>query len=1195
MNKLFSQCGLLLAFLALTATAPRAQTTSYKENFTGATTNNSWNFFNGACLTAGTSSGSISPGQINACAALKASGSYYNGVTLVGGTNGSIPGTDPTLGGALRFTNSSNSESGAIVSNFTFPLSAQGIEVTFTTESYHGDGGGCGASTCGHDGADGISFFLEDASQPADLGGLGGSLAYSCSNSNYDGTLRANGHSRGNDGLVGGYLGVGIDEYGNFLNPGDNSATGPGLQYNRIGLRGAGVVGWSWLNAHYPQYYPSSLADSQRGSAVRATCASGVVMNYNSASTSYSYGAQVTSNGRTTPVADYAALSYSVLPAGLQIANESALYRGDGSTAQLTSKYGVPITYSLKITPQGLLTLSYSYDGGASQPVITGTNIVISNGVLPANVYFGFAASTGGSNNIHEIMCFQAIPQTTSQSSVSGNQKQAAQVVQGSQVYFAFYDPTTAAGSVTSVSLFIDASNNAYLAANANWDASCVLTGIGAAPATCARTSVPGPTAAEPPNTRTMLTYNTASSSTIGIPFEWSTLPTAYQTALDTGDGGAPTAYRLNYLRGDRANEQNSLGQGALTATGYRDRISVLGDIIDSSPTWVGPPSAPYPTKWVDAYNGGTMPENSGQTYAAFTKLEQSRMNLVYSGANDGFLHGFRTGFYDAVNNYVGIGNGTGFVGTFNDGQELIAYMPAYVLNKIQTTTESNNYSSPQYGHAFDVDATPGVGEVFFNGNWHTYLLGGLGAGGAAIYALNITNPVDLTIISDPVFAESNAASLVVGEWSTTTNGSATSSSLICTNTTSTVNSASNCGYNLGNTYGTPQIRRFHSGNWGAIFGNGFGSSSGDGGIYVMLLNATTGKPTFYYLSTKTAGTSNGIAYVTAADLDGDHVADFVYAGDLLGNLWRFDLTSSDPTQWAVTSYPGTGGALYSTGGQPITTQVSVLAVNLTGNNQRLLLEFGTGQQIAQSNASAATYSTAQQSIYGIWDWNLAAWNAKTATAYAVLPFGGFAAPTGAVSASQLQLQAYSDVSSTGVDYRTFATNNAICWAGNTGCTTTAKGQFGWYLNLDYGTSNASDVNSLPGSVKTAPVVYEQVIYSPVLVGDALLVNTTIPPAASYTTCFAATAGGYTMAINPSTGAAFPKTVFGNKTTTAFNYSAVALSGTGTPLVVSTRVNCTVNCNDFLVTQTVSGAPTATAVSLPTNIQGTRLTWIQKR
>ena len=76
------------------------------------------------------------------------------------------------------------------------------MQVTFKTITYHGDSGGAGA-----DGADGISFFLQDGSQAPGLGAFGGSLAYSCSNTNTP-----------HDGLIGGYIGLGIDEYGNFLN-----------------------------------------------------------------------------------------------------------------------------------------------------------------------------------------------------------------------------------------------------------------------------------------------------------------------------------------------------------------------------------------------------------------------------------------------------------------------------------------------------------------------------------------------------------------------------------------------------------------------------------------------------------------------------------------------------------------------------------------------------------------------------------------------------------------------------------------------------------------------------------------------------------------------------------------------------------------------------------------------------------------
>ncbi len=167
-----------------------AATTVIKEDFTGTTTTNSWYTQGGACLTAG-STGSTIP----ACIGLP----YYSGQTQYGGVNGLLP--DPSGQGALRLTNGYpyKGQDGAIISDFPFSMS-QGVQVTFTTVSYHGDSGGSG-----HDGADGMSFFLMDTSQPTvstppKIGSWGGSLGYSCSNSNPPYT-----------GIVGGYVGRGID------------------------------------------------------------------------------------------------------------------------------------------------------------------------------------------------------------------------------------------------------------------------------------------------------------------------------------------------------------------------------------------------------------------------------------------------------------------------------------------------------------------------------------------------------------------------------------------------------------------------------------------------------------------------------------------------------------------------------------------------------------------------------------------------------------------------------------------------------------------------------------------------------------------------------------------------------------------------------------------------------------------------
>src|SRR6202012_5884787 len=105
-------------------------TTTYTENFTGTSTSNSWFFINGACLTAGTTTTSTTANP--ACVGLP----YYSSRhALIGGDNGPLPDTTANGGGALRFTNWLN-ENGAILSNFNFPLSSNGLAVSFTTVTY---------------------------------------------------------------------------------------------------------------------------------------------------------------------------------------------------------------------------------------------------------------------------------------------------------------------------------------------------------------------------------------------------------------------------------------------------------------------------------------------------------------------------------------------------------------------------------------------------------------------------------------------------------------------------------------------------------------------------------------------------------------------------------------------------------------------------------------------------------------------------------------------------------------------------------------------------------------------------------------------------------------------------------------------------------------------------------------------------
>jgi type IV pilus assembly protein PilY1 len=1022
------------------------------------------------------------------------------------------------------------------------------------------------------DGADGMSFFLMDGSQPisfnsgavGNYGSWGGSLGYTCSNSNTP-----------YNGLVGGYIGLGIDEYGNFLNGtqntlgvanaqnlGDNTASGGGQWANRIGLRGAGNVSWYWLNANYPTYYPSSLTASQQNSAVQSTCETGTLWNYSvPASPSNTGATSATVSGVAGPTLyDYTAISggYVVLPSSVQIANEYATggySRQPYSTTSGTYGTGAnPITYDLKITANGLLSLSYSYNGGAWTSVIKDQSIANSNIAMPATVRFGFAGSTGGASNIHEVLCFKAAAASQAASSTTVNQQQSSKVENGSQAYFGYYDPQNWTGSLTANSL-INTNGVLTIATLANWDGACVLSGV-ASGATCATTGQAGPVAAQPwtngTGGRTILTW----SGTAGIPFEWSSLTTAEQSELDAGDS-SQTADRLQFLRGDPAEQIQNGGV-------YRNLDSVLADIIDSSSSWVGPPSKSIydayetPATWLDKlYPSTTMAENSGQTYSTYVNAEATRQNVVYVGADDGFVHGFSAGAFDST--------GTVYSSATNTGQEVLAYMPQGVLGTIHSAANSYlDYANPQYGHNFFVDATPGTGDLYYSGTWHTWVAGGVGPGGSEIYALDVTTPGN--------FTETNASTLVVGDWQGGTSATTNPGSFTCQN-------AANCALNLGNTYGTPTIRRMHNGDWALIFGNGLNSSTGDAGIFILTINPSSGSKRMYYLSTGKANTSDGIAYAHPVDLDQDHVVDYIYAGDVLGNVWRFDVTSSDPNAWAVTP-----GPLFTTPSQPITSDVYPVFVQGTTGVQ-VMLFFGTGEKFPLTESTATTYATGQQSFYGIWDWNMSGWNANNSTQFASMPAGTL---TG-MGATNLQQQVVSIDSSTGLP--SIETPYMVCWAGTTSCSAatvsagtsavSSNAQYGWYINLP-GSNSAYGSNT-----------NEQVIYNPIEVTTAIQFNTILPAIDSPLMCSPDQDQGWSYALNVANGNPVTGFFVNNGNTHSI---ALQTNAAGSSSEVSTTYNSGAPANTYLIYQSTSGgAGTPTQVQPGNNISGARETWIQLR
>ena len=1084
----------------LFSTAAPAQNLTVSEDFTGAFASQNWTAFDGACLTAGDGSGTIP-----ACSGL----SYYSSVIQRGGVRGLMP--DTAGSGALRFTNNSNYQTGAILSNFSFP-SGSGIAITFSTVTYGGSG------------ADGIGFFLIDgAVSPTSVGGSGGSLGYSCSNTNAK-----------YDGLQGAYMGLGMDEFGNFLNATDNTATGDGFQADRIGLRGAGDISWATLLRNNSAYYANmNNSDANRMTAVKKTCSTGYLWDYSASRTS------PTRRAKITYAYNLIDGSQKTLPSGTSI-DSSATLRPNAR----------PISYQLKITRDNLLSLSYSYNGGTYQQVMVNQSIADTNGPVPSTLKFGFSGSTGGSTNIHEVMCFKAAPASRSSSTASTNIQQGSEVRTGTQVYLAGYNPNNWAGQFTAQNLVVDSSNTVSIASNANWDGACVLTG--GICSTMGGTSITtqGPTA------RTMLTWGAPSVvANGGVPFQFDSLTTAQKALINAGDI-ASNANRVNYLRGDRSNE----GSGA---TSFRTRDSVLGDIIDSGPALVGMPSAGYgSTAWADnTQRTAVLPENanSAQKYAAYVTANKTRMNVVYTGANDGFVHGFRTGGYDASGNYT-------TANYPNDGREMLAYMPSTVFSTIHSTTATQDYANRLYSHAYDVNAIPYAGDLFYANAWHTWLVGGLGAGGAGIYALDVTSPTQ--------FSEANAAAIVKADWNTTNLGCFIG----------TVSQA--CGNYLGNTYGQPQIRRFHNGSWGYVFGNGRDSTNGKAGIFVVLVSPADGSQTVYFLNTNSGSTSakNGITYVTPADLDGDRIVDYVYAGDTNGNLWRFDLTALLPTAWATSQY-GTGSPTpLATATQPISTKLVVAIVPANSGNARVMVMVGTGYKSAQTATSAATFTTATSGnphrFYGIWDWDMASWNGKTVST------GLRASLPGPKTIALADLQEQTLVTSATGTQRAVS-SNAVCWQGSTDCTASgSNNKYGWYITLPAGSA-------------------EQAIYNPVLYNGMLLLTSTIPAASNVLNCNDDTTDtGFLMAVAPASGGSFKQSSFadanGNFTFMTVNNVTYAVSGiasnaVGSPSIVTVSAQGTLKGSTFVVRGDATGAGRIDKLNENGANSGSRVTWQQVR
>jgi type IV pilus assembly protein PilY1 len=471
---------------------------------------------------------------------------------------------------------------------------------------------------------------------------------------------------------------------------------------------------------------------------------------------------------------------------------------------------------------------------------------------------------------------------------------------------------------------------------------------------------------------RNIYTYN-SSASPKGIKFQSATavaicgtLTTTQKTALGIAScvSTDPGVWLLDYLRGDMSHEKvNTVNTSAYTVanpdprTGntnqvFRNRARfwdsnaiapikegdlrkpdpwLLGDIVNSDPVYVSNENYGY-----DTLSGTKAAE--GASYKAFLTTNNSRLKMAYVGANDGMLHGFNASISTAD-----ISSGVA-------GKEVLAYMPNTIFDKLPSL------SSLSYSHLYYVDGSPSVGDVYFDGTWHTVLVGTTGAGGKGIFALDITNPS--TFDGTKVLWE-------IGVTASNVDGPVASD--LTTDTTALRGFKNNLGFTL------PQaaIGKMHDGSWAAIVANGYASGNNLGVLYII--NIKTGA---IIAAIDTKVSSAGASAPFLADVDFDGIIDAVYAGDLLGNMWKFDVSASTASQWKIAySSGGAPAPLFTacndvancdTTRQAITNKPQVGSVGSTQKTGGVMVYFGTGKYFEDTDNLVANTQT--QSFYGVWD-----------------------------------------------------------------------------------------------------------------------------------------------------------------------------------------------------------------------------------
>ncbi len=264
---------------------------------------------------------------------------------------------------------------------------------------------------------------------------------------------------------------------------------------------------------------------------------------------------------------------------------------------------------------------------------------------------------------------------------------------------------------------------------------------------------------------------------------------------------------------------------------------------------------------------------------------------------------------------YVGANDGMLHGFDAGTGTEQFAYVPNAAFPRLSRLV------TPDYSHAYTVDGSPWVGDAYIGNRWRQVLVGTQGLGGRSLFTLDVSSPADF------------AAEDVLWEFTAP---------------------------DLGLTLPEPTVARLANGAWMAIIGNGYHSDSHE--AVLLLIDLADGVAVRLPTGVGSSSEPNGLGAPVAVDSNGDRIVEAIYAGDLQGNLWKFDVSAGSNGQWRVAF---AGSPLIKVIGpdgspQPITARPDVGRHPQGG----LMVYFGTGRFFAAADST----DTRVQTFYGIRD-----------------------------------------------------------------------------------------------------------------------------------------------------------------------------------------------------------------------------------